>query len=138
MRGSPILRAVLVVAALLLLLVPLVQLTKPVHAAPVAQSAPPAATSVVHLELTSTRAPFEFELRHLGQVIWSGSATENQVSKDVAMNFPTEGVDLELKGQWTGGVSMAAIKLSVANGEARAVEKSLWATKEFDDVLTFP
>lgn len=139
MRGSPILRAVLVLAVLLLLLVPLNHLTKPVTvAAPRAEaSLPPATATTVHLELTSTR-PFKFELLHLGRVVWSGESTANQMRKDVSMEFPKEGVDLELKGSWPGEESMAAIKLSVAPGEVQPVEKTTWGTKEFDEVLTFP
>jgi len=135
------LRAVLVLAALLLLLIPLLRLTQGTAAPALADASPAeprAKQATVHLELLSTRVPFHFELRYLGKVIWQGESMEAQVKKAVAMEFPKEGVDLELKGGWReDGASVAAVKLTVIPSDQQPREKSVWAQKEFDEVLTF-
>src|SRR4051794_34568218 len=120
MRGSPLLRAFLVVAALLLLLIPLLRLTKAstATAATVAPSKEEATKKAiaVHIELTSTRVPLQFEVLHLGKVVWSGVATQNQVQKELEIEFPKEGVDFELKGNWKEGDALNAVKLTVTPG----------------------
>ncbi len=139
MRGFPLLRGVLAVAALLLLRVPLVHITKPAAALPAlaAASEKPNPKSTVQLELTATEAPFQFEVSHLGRVIWSGEATGHQARKEVAMDYPKEGVDLEIKGSWAREATFAAIKLTVTREEGEPQEKTVWAAKAFDEVLTF-
>ncbi len=138
MRGFPLIRGALVVVALLLLLIPLIRLTK-TTAAP-AVTAVPAETakkSTVRLELTSSEAPFQYEVCHLGHVIWSGESTEHRVHKDVGMEFPKEGIDLEVKGSWIAEVPAGAVKLAVTRDDGEPQEQSVWATKTFDEVLTF-
>jgi len=102
------------------------------------QPAPKRIVTKVHLELTSTRVPFQFELLHLGKVIWSGDPAGNQVTTDVSMEFPKEGIDLELKGGWKDGESVAAVQLKVTSENGESAAKSVWGKKDFDEVLTIP
>src|SRR6266404_9404000 len=95
MRGSPLLRLLAVVIALLAVLWPLRRLTT--HRTEAPSATPPSAAESepkVHLVLTSTSFPFTFEVSHLGKTIWKGEATESSVAKDVKMAFPSEGIDL--------------------------------------------
>jgi len=136
MRGSPLLRAGLVLTALLLLSMPLLRLT---HGAKAASSAVrgPVEKSNVHLELLSTRAPFHFEVLHLGKIVWQGESAGNKATTEIAMEFPKEGIDLELKGGWQQEESVAAVKLIVTPKDDIPREKSVWAERTFDEVLTF-
>ncbi len=128
------------VIVLLLLLIPLRRLTRPTQPRAAVDQTQTQTVEVVpvQLELTTTRTPFQFEVRHLGHVVWSGETSENRARKEMAMEFPKEGIELELKGKWTGSTSVAAAKLTLTQGDGQPLEKSVWATGEFDEVLTFP
>src|SRR6266404_5950688 len=103
MKGSPLLRVLLVVIALLAVLWPLRSLTTHRTQEPPEISQKAAATqSSVRLVLTSTTFPFTFEISHLGKTIWKGEATESSVAREVKMIFPPEGIDLLLDARWQG------------------------------------
>jgi hypothetical protein len=137
MRGSPLLRVLLVVTALLAVLWPLRSLTTHRAESPSAlpQSAP-TPESNVHLVLTSTSFPFTFEVSHLGKTIWKGEATESSVATDVKMTFPPEGIDLFVDAKWQGD-KQAAVKLDVTPDNGDTMTKILWGTGKVSGVLTF-
>jgi hypothetical protein len=137
MKGSPLLRVLFVVIALLAVLWPLRSLTTH-HAESPATPAQTAAASEsdVHLVLTSTTFPFTFEVSHLGQTIWQGEATESSVCRDVAMAFPREGIDLLVNAKWMGD-KQAAVKVDVAPDGGDTITRILWGTGGVSGVLTF-
>ncbi|MBO0696620.1 MAG: hypothetical protein J2P56_11055, partial [Verrucomicrobia bacterium] len=101
MRGSPLLRVLLVVIALLAVLWPLRSLTTHRVERPAASAQSVAVPeSNAHLVLTSTSFPFTFEISHLGKTIWKGETPQSSVSRDVTMAFPPEGVDLLVDVKW--------------------------------------
>jgi hypothetical protein len=136
MRGSPLLRVLLVVIALLAVLWPLRSLTT--HRAETASTPQTASTpeSNVHLVLTSTSVPFTFEVSHLGKTIWKGEAMESNVARDVKMAFPPEGIDLLVDAKWQGD-KQAAVRLDVAVDNADTTTKTLWGNGAVSGVLTF-
>jgi hypothetical protein len=137
MRGSPLLRVLLVVIALLAVLWPLRSLT--IHRAESPSTPPQTATmseSNVHLVLTSTSSPFTFEVSHLGKAIWKGEAIECSVGRDVKMTFPPEGIDLLVDAKWQGD-KQAAVRLDVAVDNGDMMTKTLWGTGSVSGVLTF-
>jgi hypothetical protein len=137
MRGSPLLRVLFVVIALLAVLWPLRSLTT--HRAETA-STPPQTSSTpesnVHLVLTSTSVPFTFEVSHLGKTVWKGEAMENTVTRDLKMAFPSEGIDLLVDAKWPGD-KQAAVRLDVAADNGDTTTKTLWGTGGVSGVLTF-
>jgi hypothetical protein len=137
MRGSPLLRVLLVVIALLAVLWPLRSLT--IHRAESPSMSSPAAAapeSNVHLVLTSTSFPFTFEVSHLGKTIWKGEAMESSVARDVKMAFPPEGIDLLVDAKWQGA-QQTAVKLDVTPDSSDTMTKTLWGTGGVSGVLTF-
>jgi hypothetical protein len=137
MRGSPLLRLLAVVIALLAVLWPLRRLTTHRTEAPSA-AAPTAVApeSNVHLVLTSTSFPFTFEVSHLGKTIWEGEATESSVANDVKMAFPSEGIDLLVDAKWQGD-KQAAVRLDVTPDDGNTMTKTLWGNGSVSGVLTF-
>ena len=137
MRGSPLLRVLVVVIALLAVLWPLRSLTS--HRAE-RLSAPAQSVAVpesnVHLDLTSTSYPFTFEVSHLGKTIWKGESSESSVARDVKMNFPSEGIDLLVDVKWQGD-KQGAVKLDVTPDNGETMTKTLWGAGSVSDVLTF-
>ena len=137
MRGSPLLRVLVVVIALLGVLWPLRNLTthRPGRPSASAQSvAVPEAN--VHLVLTSTSFPFTFEISHLGKTIWKGEAPESSVARDVKMTFPPEGIDLLVDAKWQDN-KQGAVKLDVMVDDGDAMTETLWGTGNVNGVLTF-
>jgi hypothetical protein len=136
MRGSPLLRVLLVVIALLAVLWPLRNLTTHRAQSPSTPETTAAPESNVHLVLTSTSFPFTFEVSHLGKTIWKGEATESSSAHDVTMTFPPEGVDLLVDVKWQSD-KQAAVKLDVTADNGDAITKTLWGAGSVSGVLTF-
>ncbi len=123
-------------AALLALLVPLRSFTTARSAAPVMADRPEAATETVRLQLNSTAVPITFSVSYLGKVIWRGEAAASPVEKDVAIIFPTAGVDFSLEATWPSGQT-AAIKLSVSRAGDEPIAQTVWGDGAVNEVLTF-
>jgi hypothetical protein len=137
MRGSPLLRVLLVVMALLAVLWPLRSLTT--HRAESRPALPHTAAapeSNVHLVLTSTSFPFTFEVSHLGKAIWKGEATESSIARDVRITFPPEGIDLLVDAKWEDN-KQGAVKLDVGLNDSDTMTKTLWGSGGVNGVLTF-
>ena len=140
MHGSPLLRTISVIFLLLLAGIPLWRMTHEAAAESVIPAVvAPQAQTQVHLEAGFAPRPLRFEVSYLGKTIWQSElVTTDTVSKDIAMTYPKEGVDLQYKVVWPPGAQQCAARLSVAAGDAEPVERTLWGNGEVDDVLTFP
>jgi hypothetical protein len=137
MRGSPLLRVLLVVIALLAVLWPLRRLTTHRTEEPSAEPQTAAtAESNVHLVITSTSFPLTFEISHLGKAIWKSEARESSVARDVKMTFPSEGVDLFVDAKWQGE-KQTAVRLDVTVDNGDTITRTLWGTRGVSGVLTF-
>src|ERR1700680_2403095 len=128
MKGSPLLRVLLVVIALLAVLWPLRRLTTHRSETP-PQPTQTTTTSEanVHLVLTSTSFPFSFEVSHLGKTIWKSESTESSIARDVKLEFPPEGIDILLDVKCKGD-KQAAVKLDVTVDNGDTMTKTLWGT----------
>jgi len=134
MRGSPLLRAGLVLFALLLLLFPLHSLTsrRPVLGA----VGGPAPRSTLHLTITATTFPFRFSISHLGREVWAGESDASSRAKDLTLAFPPEGIDLLVEASWAEKKE-TAVRLEVARDAGAPMAKTLWGTERVNDVLSF-
>ena len=135
-------RFFVVLALLLLAALPLWQLTgSSVVPVPVVQSATGAGVSeaTMQLHLKFAHAPQMFQLLYLGKPVWSpavkGAAT---FQTELAIPFPKEGVDLELKVQWPEGTPETAVRLDLKTPDGTSLHKTIWGRGEIDEVLTFP
>lgn len=137
MRGSPVIRGLAVVAALLLLLVPLARMTSGRAPAP-SEAAPqtPRETSAVAIRLASSSTPFTFSISHLGAVIWEGRSSESRVEKEFDIPYPPEGIDLLVSADWPGS-TLSALEVSVARDGAEPVAQTIWGEHGLAEVLTF-
>jgi hypothetical protein len=135
MRGSPLAQAVLVVAALLLLLIPLHRLTQREQRPPPlpAVSTP---TKQVHLALRTTAVPCRFQITFLGKTLWAEDASTPELAKDFDIDFPKEGIDLVVDVTWESK-ALAAIEIILSLPDGTAIHKTLWGQGTANDVLTF-
>jgi hypothetical protein len=139
MGGSPLLRAFLVVIALLALLAPLRTLTsrRSATATLVKQAAQSlTAKNKVRLELTSTTVPFKYQITGGGKTIWSGESNSTTVATDAELNFPPEGIDLVLDASWNEK-KQTAVKLALIPQDSDMMAKTIWGTTSVSEVLTF-
>jgi hypothetical protein len=139
MRGSPLLRAVLVALALLALLAPLRTLTnRRSEAAPSLQRAAQgsAAKKKIRLELTSTTAPFKYQITSDGEPIWSGESDSPTAATDLELEFPPEGIDLVLDATWAEK-KPTAVRLALTPQGSGTMAKTIWGTTNVSEVLTF-
>ncbi len=137
MRGSPLVRAIATVLALLALLLPLRSLTH--HRVATVSARPPETTTAkekLHLELTSTTVPFKFQVTHDGRPIWNGESSSPSVATDIDLRFPPEGIDLVLDVSWTEKKE-TAVRLALTPKNADSIVKTIWGTTNASDVLTF-
>jgi hypothetical protein len=139
MGGSPLLRAFLVVIALLALRAPLRTLTsrRSETATLVKQAAQSlTAKKKVRLELTSTTVPFKYQITGGGKTIWSGESNLTTVATDAELNFPPEGIDLVLDASWNEK-KQTAVKLALIPQDSDMMAKTIWGTTSVSEVLTF-
>jgi hypothetical protein len=135
MRGSPLAQAVLVVAALLLLLIPLHRLTQR-EQKPAPQPAVTRPTKQVHLALRTTAVPCRFQITFLGKTLWAEDASTPELAKDFDIDFPKEGIDLVVDATWESK-ALAAMEITLSLPDGTALRKTLWGQGTANDVLTF-
>jgi hypothetical protein len=135
MRGSPLAQAVLVVAVLLLLLIPLHRLTQR-EQRPAEQTLVSVASKQIHLAIRTTAAPARFQITFLGKILWADQASESEVAKDFDIDFPPEGIDLVVDATWETK-ALAAMEITVTLPDGTAINKTLWGQGTANEVLTF-
>ncbi len=136
MHGSPILRALIVVVVLLLAAIPVWSLT---HQARAANHSAEACAGLAHDHTRDAHVcPYArgFPGADLGKVILSGKDPGFEFQKDVEMDFPKEGIDLEVKADWPPATPYTAVRVAVRHGYG-TVEKTAWGKDNVDEVLTF-
>ena len=139
MRGSPLIRALIAFLAILALGYPLRQLTRG-DSAPEAEAQPPAQVAEVNavsLQLTFTALPTSVRVLHLGVEIWKENPSSAEIERELKMEFPKEGVDLQFEIEWPGE-SLAAMRAVLTDPEGNTYEKSVWGSGSVTEVLTFP
>ena len=127
-------QAALVVIVLLLLLIPLHRLTDRA-ASGTAVISPPSSTKHAQLSIRSTAAPFRFQIEFLGKVLWAESSSSPELSKEVDIDFPKEGIDLAVDGSWDSQ-ELVALEVSVSLPDGATLEKTLWGRGRISDVIT--
>ena len=145
----------LVIAAFLVMALPVWRLTRPAQAAAVASglagngvdaSASAKTAGLVTLDVSAefAPAPKEFALSYLSEAVLQGKL-QTSAQAQWKVPLPPEGADLVLHAVWTAPAGEdkkgnAAAKMKVRFPDGREVEKSFWATEgaTLDTVLTVP
>jgi len=138
MRGSPLIRALLVLIVLAALLVPLRRMTskqRPLPAPLQNSSQPTVPNKRFHLELTCTTSPFKYQITYSGQTIWKGYETAATAQIDLNLDFPPEGVDLVMDVAWDEK-KPTAVKLVVSPPDDEETSQTAWGTTNVSEVIT--
>ena len=136
MKGSPLLRALIAFALIALAGIPLWKLTT-VDGAMAAPVQADTAAAQVTLRLTFSTPPENFAISHLGKVVWAGVPHGTDESRDLALPFPKEGVDLVVKVKWPGEAE-GALRLRLTDPDGNEHDKTIWGGGEMEEVVTFP
>jgi len=89
------------------------------------------------IDLTFVQVPVEFQLLQFGKVIWKSESPVATIGKEFEIEFPKEGIDLEIKAAWPVGTEVSAVRVTVTPGDQEPIEKSAWGQASLDEVLTF-
>lgn len=140
MRGSPLLRALLVFVALLALGPVLWKLTRADAVAPPVEQpiAQPAAAARVGIVLTFSTAAKKVALLHLGKEIWSKTQPGIEEETSVELPWPKEGVELRAIVEWPAGIPAAAMRVKLIDPAGNEHDRTVWGRGLLDDVLAFP
>ena len=136
MRGSPLIRALLVLIVLAALLVPLRRLTS--RQRPLPAQAPKSNTvsnKRFHLELTCTTSPFKYQITNSGQTVWNGYETSATTQTDLNLDFPPEGVDLVMDVAWDEK-KPTAVRIVVKPSDDEETSQTAWGTTSVSEVVT--
>ncbi len=138
MRGSPILRAVLVFVALFALAPALWRLTR----ADARTLPPPAAVVAVKNVKTEVRLTFSAPakratIQHLGRELWSKATPSAEENFACEIPWPKEGVELHVAVEWTEGTRVAAMRVRLTAPDGTEHDQSVWGDGTADDVLVF-
>ncbi len=140
MRGSPIVRLLIMIIAMGLVLIPLIRLT---GSRPRATAQSAAATSVpsregetVNMEITTAGGSAILEVFHLGNIVWQGKV-EKMEAGTLAMNFPREGIELVVLGEFEGENHLGALRITLTPPGGMPIEKTIWSDGPIDEVLLF-
>jgi hypothetical protein len=135
MRGSPLVQAVVVVAVLLLLLLPLHRLTQREVRLPEQPVASPTPKQV-QLAVRTTAIPCRFQITFLGKTLWTEEASTPELRKDFPIDFPKEGIDLVVDATWETE-ALAAIEITLSLPDGATMHRTLWGRGTASDVITF-
>ena len=140
MRGSPIVRLLILLIAMGLLLIPLWRLTgsrlretEPSHAV---RDASTRESEVVSLEFTTAGGPAYLEVTHLGDIVWQGKVEKTKTCT-LTIHFPREGIELGVLGEFDGGNHPGALRITVTPADGIPMEKTIWSDGPIDEILVF-
>lgn len=140
MKGSPLLRALVLAGVMLALAWPLHMLTRRgTETVELAGNRPPeaAATSEVPVELTFSRAAQKAELRHLGKVVWSKDQPALSERAELKVPFPPEGLELGVSVVWGEGAA-SALRIRLTAPDGGELDRTVWGTASVESIVPFP
>lgn len=139
MRGSPLLRALLVFLLLLGLAPVLWQMTHRDESRPVVAPAPAAvAEQEIPIELAFTTVPKRVTITHLGREVWKKDAVEETEDLTIKVPWPKEGGELKFTVEWADDAPLSAMRTRLEDPERGSIERTLWGRGTKSGVLGFP
>lgn len=140
MRGSPLVRALVVFAVLLAFAPALWRLThagvEPKRVVPAAQA--PQEQREIQIALAYTAQPSRVAIHHLGVEVWAKDAPDGDEEFSLKIPWPAEGGDLLFKVAWPDAAPLAALRVTLTDARDVEIERSLWGRGVTEKVLRFP
>jgi hypothetical protein len=139
MRGSPLMRAAIVLAVLLALGPLLWRITRSDAAPGPAKAVVPQSVEAgsVGMMLTFSHPAKKAAVLHLGKEVWSktGPSAEEEAKFDIP--WPREGFELRAVIEWPPD-TRAAMRLRLTDPAGNEYDRTVWGQGAADEVLTFP
>ena len=137
MRGSPILRAVLVFLALLSLAPLLWWLTRADALAVQPAISQPAKNVKAEVRLTFSTPAKRAVIQHLAREVWSKKSPASEENFTCEIPWPKEGVELHILVEWREGTRAAAMRVRLTAPDGTEHDRTVWGDANADDVITF-
>jgi hypothetical protein len=139
MRGSPLLRALIVFAALLALAPAVWRMTNAEVPKPVAVAAEkPGEIPELQVALNFTTMPKRVAIVHLDAEVWAKDDPEADEEFALKLQWPNEGGDLLFKVTWPDDAPLAAMRVRLTDPADNEIERNLWGRGQTEKVLRFP
>ena len=97
-----------------------------------------AEAKAIELQLTFTVLPNRFAVRHLEKDVWAENAPQADMTREIPLVFPPNGVDLVFHVEWPADGPLAAARVRLTDPAGDTHENSVWGQGTLDEVLTFP
>lgn len=94
--------------------------------------------SAVPIVLTFSHPPERCSILHLGKVVWTQRTPALEVREMLHLEYPSEGIDLEIQAAWPSSVERAALRVKLTDPDGSEHDKTIWGRGEIDEVITFP
>jgi hypothetical protein len=91
----------------------------------------------VTLQLTFTTVPASVTVSHLGKPIWNEKPAQPEMERELRLEYPKEGIDLQFDIEWPDQ-ALCAMRATFTDPEKTQHEKSVWGRGSVSEVLTFP
>jgi hypothetical protein len=140
MRGSPLLRALLVFLGLAALGPVLWRLTQPEPVQAVIPTAPTTENQPRELRLTLafSTPPKRIALTYLGKPLWSKDAPAAEEKCTLQVVWPAEGGELGVSIDWPEGAPLAAARFRLTPPGGEEIERNLWGAGPTEETIGFP
>jgi hypothetical protein len=139
MRGSPLVRALIVFALLLCAAPAMWKLTTAEASADKpAPESPETKEAELPIELEFTTLPKRVIVAHLGKQVWEKSEPQSAEEFLLKLPWPEEGGDLSFSVEWPDGSPLSAMRVKVTDPARGEIERSLWGRGPKTGVLKFP
>lgn len=137
MKGSPLLRALAVFAIIATVGFPLWRLTR--NRGPEATRTEQAVPlKELPMTLTFSVSPERFAIQHLGKVVWSEEKPTREVHKSIRLEYPPDGVDLQIEVLWPESENDAAVRVQLTDPGGNDHEQTVWGRGQMLETITFP
>lgn len=140
MKGSPVLRAIVLAVLMLTLGWPLHLLTQKgegVNEQAVTELKESGVAASLPLLLTFSKRAELVEISHLGVVVWNKGQPALQEVLELSLPFPKEGVELGVKVVW-GDSEASALRIQLTTPDGSELERTVWGTASMETVVPFP
>ncbi len=141
MKGSPLVRAVVLLGVIIALGWPLHWLTRQGSPVAVNESLPSGSLAdplvALPVDLMFSKPALRLELSHLGKIIWAKDAPSVHEEIELKLPIPKEGVELVANVQWPGQ-EWAALRVKATLPGASELERTVWGAGSVEAVVPLP
>jgi len=137
MRGNPLQRLLVVIAAFIAMGVAVGVVLRPSADLPASAPANPVpnAPQTFKIQVDFVQAPAQFHVLHLGKTILEGKGPQLNFSTEAQLAMPREGIELVLEATWPKGAPQSVVRLQCETGGERITDRTFWGRGDITQII---